>query len=190
MKTQGSCLTDTSIHPMCEFNECRRVDGEGGLALLSRVQSLAQLWRMDTRAAPQKRTKEQTQQFNPNIFLWFSKTLNNLPEAAGLSGWPYAPRVTRCIPEPPHISKCNTVLHSWAAAVCLHQALWVTGRKAASAGPSLRPWVHLPSCSCGSQPPLGSPQSGPPFLPEVDLPFHIPSYVTGFFPPSSTYHNL
>lgn len=68
----------------------------------------------------------------------------------------------------------------WAAAVQVPPALWVTGRKAASAGPSLRP--EYTCRAAASQPPLGSLlKVAPPFLPEVDLPFHIPSYVTGFF---------
>lgn len=155
-------------------------DGEGGLGIPEQGSKPIQRegWHQ---SCSSKRTKEQTQQFKPHTFLWFSKTLTNLSEAIRYPYGHMPPElqgVSLSLLTFPSTTQCSY----WAAAVQASPSLWVTCRKAASAGPSLRP--EYTCHAAASQPPLGSLlKVVSPFLPKVDLPFHIPSYVTGFFSP-------
>lgn len=69
----------------------------------------------------------------------------------------------------------------WAAAVQVPPALWVTGRKAASAGPSLHPEY---TCRCVSASSRVTPQSGPsiPSWSGPSLPYSLVCHWLFFFP--------
>lgn len=86
-----------------------------------------------------RRTKVRSQQFKASTLL-FSKTLTNLSGAIKSSWWPYFPRLTTSVYEPPSHFQMRHISHKWAALVS--PALRVTCRKEvcsrglASAGPS------------------------------------------------------